>query len=124
MGLNIVIDEAFSKIEPNGRIKVQVSWVALKARSMEINLLWFTSGKGDEDVQIIETKTLEHIGSDGERSVEFELPDQPYSFSGKLISLHWAIEAVPETNEESKTIEFILSPTGKEVVLKDSILEE
>jgi len=124
MGINIAIDEAFSKIEPSGRIKVKVTWAALKADSMNINLLWFTSGKGDEDIEIVETRELEHIGSDGERHVEFDLPGQPYSFSGKLISLHWAIEAVPKTNEESKMIEFVLSPTGKEVLLKDSIPEE
>ena len=53
----------------------------------------------------------------GNRPFRFQLPDAPYSFSGKLISLIWAIEAVAEGIKEAARYEFVLAPEGREIEL-------
>jgi hypothetical protein len=45
------------------------------------------------------------------------LPEGPYSFSGKLISLIWALELACSPGSETVRREITVSPTGHEIVL-------
>jgi hypothetical protein len=56
----------------------------------------------------------------GQEKFEFALPEGPQSFSGKLISLIWAVELVVEKSKESQRIEFVLSPFDAEIVLGEA----
>lgn len=107
-----------SQIQPNGTIKGEFHWKLEKApKNLEVHLLWYTSGRGTEDVEIIETEHITTSGNVGQSYFSFNLPNEPYSFSGKLITLTWAIEVVATSPDETKKIEFMLSPTGREVSL-------
>jgi hypothetical protein len=53
----------------------------------------------------------------GEQRVSLRAPSGPYSFSGRLISLLWALEAVAEPGGEVARREIVLSPSGEEVRL-------
>jgi hypothetical protein len=86
-------------------------------KSVEIRLIWFTRGKGTEDVGLVETVRLEQPLAAEARPFRFQLPPAPYSFSGKLISLAWALELVALPSKQSTRFEFVLGPDGKEVVL-------
>jgi hypothetical protein len=57
------------------------------------------------------------------RSFRFRLPEAPYSFSGKLISLVWALELVLEPSKEVTRREIIVAPGGQEVHL-DSVASQ
>ena len=92
----------------------------LQPEAMEIRLFWYTSGKGDQDTELIDTKRYQRIATTGDQEFSFTLPHQPYSFSGKLISLIWAVEAVFEPNGEVARAEFALGPEGKEVQLPNA----
>lgn len=102
---------------PGDAISGTVNWQAAQADSVEIRLFWFTRGKGDTDHHTVDSVQLASPGSSGSHRFSFKLPDSPYSFSGKLISLVWAIEAFLEPSEEVDRREFTLSPNGREVVL-------
>ena len=52
----------------------------------------------------------------GEQRVKFTLPAAPYSFSGKLISLIWAVELVADDSDSARW-EFVLGPDGAEILL-------
>jgi len=56
-------------------------------------------------------------GAYGAKDFSFTLPESPYSFSGKLISLIWAIELTCSAGSETLRREITLSPTGQEIVL-------
>ena len=89
--------------------------------SAELRLLWHTRGKGDDDVQVVTRQTIDQPLQKDRRDFSFALPEGPYSFSGKLISLMWVIELIlPPV--EPLTREIVLSPTGSEIVL--SAVEE
>ena len=74
------------------------------AGPVEARLVWTTRGKGTVDTAVAGAVTCS-----GEFRIK--LPDGPYSFSGRLISLIWAVEAGCARKE------FVLSETGEEVLL-------
>jgi hypothetical protein len=88
-----------------------------EAKVIEVRLIWFTRGKGTEDVGLMETVRFDQPQLAEARPFQFRLPAAPYSFSGKLISLLWALELVVLPSKESARFEFVLAPDGKEVLL-------
>lgn len=84
---------------------------------LEVRLLWFTHGKGDSDISVEETVRVEAPSLHDSCPFRFQLPSAPYSFSGKLISLIWAIEVVAEDDKNAARYEFVLSPDGREIEL-------
>lgn len=106
---------------PNDRLRGKVEWTGLSTppQSAELRLFHYTSGKGTRDLEIVEVRAFEAPGSGDRRDFEFQLPAGPPSFSGKLVSLLWALELVIDANgdEISERLEIHLSPTGTEIDL-------
>jgi hypothetical protein len=86
-------------------------------KSVEVRLFWYTRGKGTEDAAIAQTVRFDHPKPEEARPFQFTVPEAPYSFSGKLISLIWALELVAEPGRESTRLELVVSPSGKEIQL-------
>jgi hypothetical protein len=82
-----------------------------------LRLFWFTRGKGTEDIEVISEIVFEHPLTAESRSFKITLPRSPYSFSGKLVSLIWALELVASDNETATIKEIIISPFGYEIDL-------
>jgi hypothetical protein len=103
---------------PGEIIGGRVSWqVDEEPRSAELRLFWFTSGKGTQDVGNIDLATFQTPRMHDERLFSFTLPRQPFSFSGKLISLVWALELIVEPGSNVARETFVLSASGGEVIL-------
>ena len=104
--------------EPGAEVRGQVEWdLMTAARRMEIRLFWYTRGKGTTDVHVVKIDRFDVVGLRGRREFRFVLPEEPQSFSGKLISLVWAIEAIAEPGERTTRLELVVAPDGKEVQL-------
>lgn len=109
-----------SSFPPNAQLKCRVSWDLLEAAdSLELRLVWNTVGKGTQDMAIARHVVLNTPTFSGHETVSMQLPGQPYSFSGKLVSIVWAIELVALPSNESTRVEITIGPEGREVVLKD-----
>jgi hypothetical protein len=116
--LGVFIAEGRTAFRPRETLAVSVLWALPEApANLEVRLFWYTRGKGTEDVGIVAVERIENASSAGERAVTFQLPSQPWSFSGKLISLLWAVELVTEPGGRASRAEFTLSPDGKEILL-------
>jgi len=103
---------------PGEEVEGTVRWhMGGPPRSLEVRLFWYTEGKGGRDVGVVETLPVADPGSEGHQPFRFRLPDGPYSFSGKIIHLRWAIEAVAEPEDRAERIGIIMSPSGREIVL-------
>lgn len=89
--------------------------------AVEVRLFWYTEGKGTQDILVVDRTRFEVPLAEERRGFSMELPEAPFSFSGKLISLRWALEVVAEPSEEAQRLEIILSPTGKEILLGDPV---
>lgn len=114
--LEIVLQQ--SAYQPGAVLEGELSWAEQPTPAeLSLSLLWHTSGKGTEDAAVVETKTINLSSASGGSSFSFKLPEAPYSFSGSLISLIWAVEAVVLGQNESSQAEFVLSPAGREITL-------
>jgi hypothetical protein len=101
---------------PGETVEFSGLWALQKSpASLEARLFWFTRGKGTEDVGIIATEPVTSPESAGEQRFRFVLPNGPYSFSGQLVSLIWAVELVAD-GRVART-EFVVTPDGREIVL-------
>lgn len=107
---------------PGDSISGSVDWNELrkKTKRIEIRLIWFTEGKGDTDVEVIEMVTEDSPAPSGSVQFSFTAPSRPFSFSGKLISLIWAIEAVEFPSRDGAKETLVLSPSRNEIVLENS----
>jgi len=116
--LNIALQDDKAAFAPRQTLHGRVEWnLDENPRHLELSLFWYTSGKGTRDVGVVETQRFDDPGSHGSREFSFTLPDGPYSFSGRLISLIWAVELTCSPGSETARREIVLSPTGHEVVL-------
>jgi len=84
---------------------------------LELNLFWYTSGKGTRDIGVVETVRFENPGTLGSKDFAFTLPQGPYSFSGRLISLIWSLELTCSPGSQTVRREIVVSPTSGEIVL-------
>ncbi len=106
--------------EPGSEVRGRVEWQAEageRPKAVLISLLWHTEGKGTEDVEILEQIEVEHPPVIGDRDFTFRLPDFPWSFSGTLLSLIWAVEASLEPGSTVERVDLISAPGGEEVRL-------
>lgn len=104
-------------LHPGGLLEGTAVWAgAQPSTQAEVCLIWFTSGKGTRDVQRAASQALPP-GPEGRHDFSFTLPAAPYSFSGRLITLTWAVELVLDPDGHSTTAELFLSPDGVEIQL-------
>jgi hypothetical protein len=115
--INIQVDYDHREFTPGDTISGKVNWANVSgAEVVAFRLFWYTSGKGTQDVMVLEE--VEWPISQGSAQFSFVLPNEPYSFSGTLVSLTWAIEAVMLPDETSTARhEFQLTPDGNELIL-------
>jgi hypothetical protein len=103
---------------PGDTLSGRVIWrLDAPADSVELRLFWHTAGKGTEDVEIVDSVHAEAADLIGERAFSFRLPLGPYSFSGTLISLAWALELVAFPSGDTERVDLVVAPTPVEVHL-------
>lgn len=120
--IEIFLDEDRRAFRPGDSLAGRVRWqLASMPKSLEVRLLWYTEGKGDQDVGLVESQPCPGAGRSGEHAFRFVLPAGPYSFSGQLISLLWAVEAVSEPGDHTTRVEVVVSPTGEELRLGSAV---
>lgn len=83
----------------------------------EVRLVWSTKGKGTEDAAVAATVAFDAPRAGDTRPFVLRLPAAPYSFSGKLISLVWAVELVLQPGARCERVEIVVAPGGAEVLL-------
>jgi hypothetical protein len=116
--LRIETRDGVTAFLPGETVEGTVGWhFDAPARSVELRLLWYTEGKGDQDVGVVESVPLANPGTDEVRPFRLRLPAGPYSFSGRLISLVWALEAVAEPGARAERLPITVSPTRRELLL-------
>lgn len=103
---------------PQQSVKGTVTWHLDKApKDIVVRLFWYTQGRGTEDLDVVDQMSAE-ASTQGQMSFNLTLPQGPYTFSGKLISVIWAVECVVKPTNECAREELVFSPTGKEIILK------
>ena len=116
--LKIGTYENRTAFRPGAEIAGKVLWILDEsAKAVEARLFWYTEGKGTQDVELVDNIRFDDPPRREQREFTFTLPEAPYSFSGKLISLLWALEVVVLPSEETERLEIVVSLSGHEVFL-------
>lgn len=111
-------NDGTTAFRPGDVVDGTVRWHFAEApEEVELRLFWHTEGRGDQDLEVIQTVSFANPGAVDRRSFRVRLPEGPYSFSGKLITLAWGLEAVAQPDSWSGRIPITLSPTGEEIRL-------
>jgi len=117
--LRIEIDGDRRWFLPGERVTGRAVWrLDDPADAMDLRLFWYTSGKGTEDVKIVDEVNDRTPGTHGEIGFSFDLPLGPYSFSGSLITLAWALELVASPGGDTERVDLVIAPTAVEVRLE------
>lgn len=115
-GLTLQLDRDDASYVPGEPITGSVAWDLDQApEGITVRLLWHTSGKGSRDMGVVGEQTWELVSSGGQEPFSFPGIDGPYSFSGRLITVSWVVEAVTQGTDLHTEVPFSLSPSGEEV---------
>lgn len=93
----------------SGRVEWRLEEVP---KDLELRLCWFTRGRGTEESETVEALPLGDTASGG-RDFSFELPGEPWSMDGPLISIVWALEVVAKKQGGLGLEELVVSPDRK-----------
>jgi len=93
-------------------------------KKIYLRLFWFTRGKGTEDLGMVSEIVFDQPPASGSRAFTLPLPQSPYSFSGQLVSLFWALELSAEGSDLTAVKEIVISPFGHEIDLTATPPEE
>lgn len=103
-------------IEPGDPITGVVRWSG-SIEALQVSLRWETSGDGDKDTETVARADV--VAADRQATeARFALiaPEQPFSFSGQLISLTYYVR-VEDSVEGHTEAEIVIAPAGKRVRL-------
>jgi hypothetical protein len=116
--LQLTLDENRTAYRPGDEITGRAVWdVTEQPTRAEVVLTWSTRGKGSEDSDTVETAVLDHPQLRDQRAFRFTAPNQPCSFTGKLISVTWAVELFVEPSADSAREAIVIAPDGQEITL-------
>lgn len=113
----IALENLSCQFRPFDEVRGTVNWqFDIPPKSFELRLFWFTNGSGGTDAGVVEVKSLD-LNTFGKQTFSFTLPDSPYSFSGKLITLQWALEVVAKPSGQLALKEITCAPAGVALIL-------
>ena len=116
--LSVQSADGRTAFSPGETIEVLAEWeLDRQPEAIEVRLVWYTRGKGDMDADVVDRVDVGSRDISGSRRVSITLPEGPYSFSGRLISLLWSLELVAEPAGHSDQIEIVIAPDAREVLL-------
>jgi hypothetical protein len=116
--LEITVEKRSTRFRPGDEIAGEVSWqLGEPPESVELRLFWHTEGNGSEDVGVVEVLPFKAPLQTDRRPFRVRLPDGPFSFSGRLITLRWALELLALPLNRAAYLGITLAPNGTEVRL-------
>lgn len=63
--------------------------------AVEASVLWYTEGKGDEDMGVHFFERRQAVDNEGDlrelRSFRCQLPNSPLSYHGSILQIHWCV---------------------------------
>ena len=117
--LKIAVRKKSAQYQPGEEIAGAVQWLFEHApKSVEVRLLWHTSGRGIEDVCVVDTVRFDVPGQEATQTFRFTAPEAPYRFSGRLVTLEWAVELVALPSKDNARVDIAIAPGGETIDLR------
>lgn len=117
--LQIQLQDGRNSFLPGQVVTGTVSWRLPSAPTFaQLQLSWTTRGKGTVDSEIVRTVEFPDPEAIAQLPFSLPLPEAPYSFSGKLVSLVWSLRLYLKPSGEEIILPLTISPTGSEIILQ------
>jgi hypothetical protein len=121
--LGIEIEDGRHTFSPGDTLAGRVRWtVDSDPKSVELRLFWYTAGKGTQNVGVEMTIAFDNAQRNERRDFRMTLPAAPFSCSGKLVSIVWALELIVEPSGLTERVDLTIAPGGTEVILANATL--
>lgn len=118
MSIAIKIDAEQTAFRPGESVNGSISWsLPVPPAQVSLELFWTTRGKGTVDSEVVQSQQIKHPAAVGEERFSLVIPNGPYSFSGKLVSLLWGLRLMIHPSQEQTQVNLTVSPTGEEINL-------
>ena len=118
MSIHINIDGEQSAFRPGETINGSVYWaLPVAPAQVSLELFWTTRGKGTVDSEVVQSKQIKQPAANGEERFALVIPNGPYSFSGKLVSVLWGLRLIILPSQEQTQVNLTVSPTGAQINL-------
>lgn len=118
MDTKLYIDLPKSHYAPGETISGTILWTLDKPpESVRLTLGWWTEGRGTRDAKIEASEEWQTTSIAGEEKFSFVLPPSPYSFSGTLITLKWALELSVRKGGQTAVEPVVISPLEEPIQL-------
>ena len=117
--LEILLNDNSHWIKPGGKLEGSIMWeLSAPAKKIEINFFWYVYQNGEvKESNAVAKLQAKNIQSTGYKNFSFDVPEKPYSFSGNLFSINWAIEC--SVGKDTVTQDLIMSNTGETVTVQE-----
>ena len=103
---------------PGETIDGAVSWqLDAPPRQVFLRLFWRTKGNGVEDMEVVSEILFDDPRATETRLFTMMLPQSPYSFNGKLVSLIWALELGAEGKDAAFRKDMVIAPSAQPIDL-------
>jgi len=117
--ITIELEQNQTAFQPGDVVAGTAHWqIDPPPKQVECRLIWYTQGKGDQDAGLVEVLAFEQPSPVDHRTFRFTLPNGPYSFSGTLISLTWALELIMSPGDLCERKDITVAPAGHEILLQ------
>jgi hypothetical protein len=121
--MSIDLEDNRRDFSPRDTVSGRVSWTLDgDAKSAELRLFWYTAGKGTQNVGVDQTVPFANPELHDRRDFRLTLPAAPYSCSGSLVSIMWALELIIEPGGRTERVNITVAPGGHEVILSNTSL--
>jgi hypothetical protein len=102
--------------QPGEKVTGRATWSGDPSpERVEVRLFWVTSGAALSQVGIVNRCIVKNPRDRRSTSFEFILPEGPWSFAGRLVSLRWAVEAVAFPSRASAISFITLGPDKRRI---------
>ena len=104
-----------SRFKPGQVLDLRLVWADKHPfERMSLSLVWHTRGRGTPENHIAFSVDIENQNPSGDQRISLRLPDGPYSYSGKFITLSWTLEAILHESEQEHIKTIVIGPNQKE----------
>lgn len=104
-----------SGFEPGEIITGTARWegAAHGVREAEIQLIWTTSGYGDPESCVAASMGFVNPMAQDQRPFQLRLPRTPYSMSGRLLAIDWAVRLMINRGAAMDRQPILVGPGGR-----------
>ena len=119
--MTIEIEGSRRAFSPGDTLSGRVTWTLERdPEDVELRLFWYTAGKGTQNVGIQNAIVFDNPRLRESRDFRMIVPNAPFSCSGSLVSIIWALELIIEPGGLTERVNITLAPGGHEVILANT----